>query len=45
MTYNITLLIHDFLDFKGGGHNFGIVTRFTLQSYMGDKRVSFRVAS
>jgi len=23
---------------KGGGHNFGIVTRFTLKTYMGDKR-------
>ena len=35
---------HIFLDFKGGGHNFGIVTRFTLQTFMGEERVSFHVA-
>ena len=30
--------------FKGGGHNFGIVTRFTLQTHPGEAWVSFRVA-
>ena len=33
-----------FLDSKGGGHNFGIVTSFTLQTYPGEARVSFRIA-
>ncbi len=40
----MALLIIFFLTVKGGGHNFGIVTRFTLQTYMGAARVSFRVA-
>ena len=42
--YNMAFLIIKFLDFKGGGHNFGIVTSFTLQTYPGEARVSFRVA-
>ena len=39
---NMALLLIFFV--QGGGHNFGIVTRFTLQTYMGDARVSFRIA-
>lgn len=41
--YDMALLITFFLTVKGGGHNFGIVTRFTLQAYMGAARVCFCV--
>jgi len=30
-----------FMALKGGGHNFGIVTRFTLKTYMGEERRPF----
>ena len=42
--YNMAFLMIFFLNLKGGGHNFGIVTRFTLQAYHGAERVSFLVA-
>lgn len=45
--YNVAFLIvfFFFFDFKGGGHNFGIVTRFTLQTYKGAERVKFQCRS
>ena len=40
----MAFLIIFFLVFKGGGHNFGIVTRFTLQTYKGAERVKVSVS-
>ena len=38
----MTVLIIFILTDKGGGHNFGIVTWFTLKAYDRARRVSFR---